>query len=61
MNVKLKKEGKDLFTKMELIVVFTNSNVAMEFLSSIIHASIITYVCTLMQLSQTLLSHWILV
>jgi glycerol-3-phosphate responsive antiterminator len=57
MNVKLKKEGKDLFTKMELIVVFTNSNVAMEFLSSIIHASIITYVCTLMQLSQTLLSH----
>jgi hypothetical protein len=48
MNVKFKKEGKDLSTKMELIMVFTNSNVATNFLSSIVCISVLTYVCTLM-------------
>jgi predicted DNA-binding ribbon-helix-helix protein len=48
MNVKFKKRGKDLSTKMELIAVITNSSVATNFLSSIIRASVMTYVCTLM-------------
>lgn len=32
---KFKKKSKDLVAKMEFITIFTNSNVAMDFLSSI--------------------------
>lgn len=45
------RKGKDLSTKMEFIMVFTNFSVAMDFLSSIAHVSVIAFVYTLMQSS----------
>jgi ABC-type spermidine/putrescine transport system permease subunit I len=47
MNAKFKREGKNLSTKMEFVTLFTNSNVAMDFLSSITCAFAMTYICTL--------------
>jgi hypothetical protein len=52
-NAKFRREGKDLATKMEFITIFTNSNVAMDFLSYITCAFTMACVCTLMQLNQT--------
>jgi hypothetical protein len=52
-NAKFRKEGKDLVTKMEFITIFTNFNVAMDFLSSITYAFVMVCVYILMQLSQT--------
>jgi len=38
---------------MEFITIFTNFNVAMDFLSSITYAFVMASICILMQLSQT--------
>jgi hypothetical protein len=48
MNAKVKKEGRDLSTKMEFVTLFTNSNVAMDFSSSIACAFAMICICTSM-------------
>ncbi len=57
MNVKFKRKGKNLSTKMEFIMVFTNFNLATDFQSSIItYDFAMACICTLMELSQIFLS-----